>query len=52
MFDRAPTACLYCLPPVLNGHLKWNHTNKTKNNLSSKKDPMFVSENQFQNFEF
>ena len=31
ILDWVPTACLYCLLPVLNDHLKRNHSNKTKN---------------------
>ena len=30
--ELVPMACFYCLPPVLNGHLKQNYSNKTKNN--------------------
>ena len=30
--ELVPMACCYCLPPVLNGHLKQNYSNKTKNN--------------------
>ena len=28
--------CLYCLPPVLYSHLKWNYSNRIKIKLSSK----------------
>lgn len=37
-------ACLYCLPPVLEGHLEHNHSSKTKDSLSSTIKPMFISE--------
>ena len=40
-------ACFYCLPPVLNGHLKQNLSNKTKNYLSSQ----IYSQNQCEYFE-
>ena len=30
---QVPMVCLYCPLPVLNGHLKWNHSNQTKNDL-------------------
>ena len=32
----SPNSLLYCLPPLLNSHLKWNHSIKIKNKLSSK----------------
>ena len=34
--ELVPMACFYCLPPVLNGHLKQNYSNKTKNNTMRK----------------
>ena len=35
---------LYCPPPVLKGHLKQNHSNKTENYLSSKFNPFLSPE--------
>ena len=29
ILNCVPTTFLYCLPPVLNGNLKWNHLDKT-----------------------
>ena len=34
--ERVTTASLCCLPPVMNGHIKRNHSFKTKNEFLSK----------------
>ena len=40
------TACFYCLPPVLNGHLEWNHLKNIKDNVSSKFESLYFFQNQ------
>ena len=37
-----PVVCFYCLPPALNDHLKQNHPNENKENLSSKFSPCLM----------
>ena len=45
--DWLLTACLYCLPLVLNGHWKWEHSNRTKNNFSHKIKFILISWNKY-----
>ena len=39
-----PMTFLFNLLSVLNHQFKWNHLNKTKNNLSSKISSLFISQ--------
>lgn len=39
-----PTTFFFNLLSVLNHQFKWNHLNKTKNNLSSKISSLFISQ--------
>lgn len=41
------TACLYCLLPVFNSHLKINHSNLTKSNFFEKFNPCLSPEINF-----
>ena len=35
LFTGSQQSVFYCLSPILNSHVKWNHSNKTNYNLSS-----------------